>query len=455
MIEELILGGLLRNEEYASQVLPYIQKDYFEEFHYQKAFTAIATHVEKYKAIPSRDAIKLQIDQDKHLNDEACQEIQSLVDRVDVDENFDVEWLVNETEKFCKEKAVYNAVRGSIEFLEDEKERGKIPGLLSDALAVSFDNKVGHDYFEDAGRRLAFYNEDEGDRVPFDLEWLNNITRGGLPKKTLSVILASTGVGKSLAMCHMAAANLTMGLNVLYITMEMAEERISERIDVNLLDCSFDDLYKHTEKKFLSKIKGIRAKTEGSLVVKEYPTRTASVVHFRALLNELKLKRGFTPDIVYIDYINICGSAWAGNTDSFTRVKSIAEELRSFAMENDVPVISATQVNRGGHSRGDPELEDTAESWGLPQTADFMFAMIAKEELDKIGQILVKQLKNRFNDINRPKGFVLGIDRTRMRLYDVEDSAQEDLIMFNGSGADDSARESARVREIFGHLNKG
>lgn len=451
MIEELILGGLLRNEEYASQVLPYIQKDYFEEFHHQKAFTAIAAHVEKYKAIPSRDAIKLQIDQDKHLNDESCQEIQSLVDHVDVEENFDVGWLVNETEKFCKEKAVYNAVRNCIEFLEDEKERGKIPGLLSDALAVGFDDKVGHDYFEDAGRRLAFYNEEEGERIPFDIEWLNNITRGGLPKKTLSVILASTGVGKSLAMCHMAAANLTMGLNVLYITMEMAEERISERIDVNLLDCSFDELYKHTEKSFLRKINGIRAKTEGNLVIKEYPTRTASVVHFRALLNELKLKRGFTPDIVYIDYINICGSAWAGaDSNSYTRIKSIAEELRSFAMENNFPVISATQVTRGGHSKGDPDLEDTSESWGLPQTADLMIAMISKEELEGLGQILIKQLKNRWNDINKPKGFVIGVDRTRMRLHDVEDSAQDDLVTFNNS--EDSP---SRSREIFGHLNEG
>ena len=348
----------------------------------------------------------------------------------------DGEWLLDKTEEFCQEKAVYNAVIESIGIIEGrdkDKSKGAIPEILSKALSISFDNHIGHDWIDDYESRYEFYHKVE-ERVPFDLEYLNAITKGGLPSKTLTCILAGTGVGKSLAMCHFAASNLMDNKKVLYITMEMAEERISERIDANLLDCSLDDLKDLPFKIYEKKVARIREKTDGKLIVKEYPTASAGSGHFRHLLNELRLKRNFVPDIIYIDYLNICASSrmrYGSNINTYMMIKSIAEELRGLAVEKNVPIVTATQTTRGGYTNSDPGLEDTSESFGLPATTDLMFALVSSEELESLGQIMVKQLKNRFNDPVMNKRFVVGVDRGKMRLYDVEQSAQDELVNDN------------------------
>ena len=348
----------------------------------------------------------------------------------------DNEWLIDKTEEFCQEKAVYNAIMDSIQIIDGkdkDRNKGAIPEILSKALSISFDNHIGHDWIEDFAARYEFYHKIE-ERIPFDLEYLNVITKGGLPSKTLTCILAGTGVGKSLAMCHFAANNLMDNKKVLYITMEMAEERISERIDANLLDCSLDDLKDLPFKLYEKRVDRIRHKTEGKLIVKEYPTASAGTAHFRHLLNELRLKRNFVPDIIYIDYLNICASSrmrYGSNINTYMMIKSIAEELRGLAVERNVPIVTATQTTRSGYTNSDPGLEDTSESFGLPATTDLMFALVSSEELEALNQIMVKQLKNRFNDPVMNKRFVIGVDRAKMRLYDVEQSAQDELISDN------------------------
>jgi archaellum biogenesis ATPase FlaH len=349
------------------------------------------------------------------------------------DEPTDVEWLINQTEKFCQDRALYNAIMKSVKILDDKSQKddkGSIPKLLSDALGVSFDTSVGHDYMDDASARFDFYHRHET-KIPFDLDLFNKITKGGLPKKTLNIALAGTGVGKSLFMCHVAGSCLSQGLNVLYITMEMAEERIAERIDANLLNIDIADLNAISKQDYDRKFSALKVNTQGKLIIKEYPTASASALHFRALLNELQLKKSFKPDIIFIDYLNICASARikpGANVNSYSYIKAIAEELRGLAVEFDVPIVSATQTTRSGFTSSDPGLEDTSESFGLPATADFMFALISTEELQQLNQLMIKQLKNRYNDPTYYKRFVIGIDRAKMKLYDVEQSAQGDLV---------------------------
>ena len=369
--------------------------------------------------------------QDENLYD-SCIEYVKELEKSETDN----EWLIDKTEEFCQEKAVYNAIMDSIQIIDGkdkDRNKGAIPEILSKALSISFDNHIGHDWIEDFAARYEFYHKIE-ERIPFDLEYLNVITKGGLPSKTLTCILAGTGVGKSLAMCHFAANNLMDNKKVLYITMEMAEERISERIDANLLDCSLDDLKDLPFKLYEKKVDRIRHKTDGKLIVKEYPTASAGTAHFRHLLNELRLKRNFVPDIIYIDYLNICASSrmrYGSNINTYMMIKSIAEELRGLAVERNVPIVTATQTTRSGYTNSDPGLEDTSESFGLPATTDLMFALVSSEELEALNQIMVKQLKNRFNDPVMNKRFVIGVDRAKMRLYDVEQSAQDELISDN------------------------
>ena len=433
-IETTILSNLIHNEDYSRKVLPFLNKDFFHDEVEKTLYLTIDSHVEKYNTLPTNEVLGITLNEDS-LNEqvfEGCVEYLSNLEKSDTDE----EWLLDKTEEFCQEKAVYNAIMESIGIIDGrdkEKTKGAIPEILSKALSVSFDSSIGHDWIEDFQSRYEFYHKVE-ERIPFDLEYLNAITKGGLPSKTLTCILAGTGVGKSLAMCHFAANNLMDNKKVLYITMEMAEERISERIDANLLDCSLDDLKDLPFKLYEKKVERIRSKTEGKLIVKEYPTASAGAGHFRHLLNELRLKRNFVPDIIYIDYLNICASSrmkYGSNVNTYMMIKSIAEELRGLAVEKNVPIVTATQTTRGGYTNSDPGLEDTSESFGLPATTDLMFALVSSEELEALNQIMVKQLKNRFNDPTSNKRFVVGVDRGKMRLYDVEQSAQDELVNDN------------------------
>jgi len=386
----------------------------------------------QYNALPTKEALMIELDNNSKVSDDDFTKCSGVISELNADVNTDKEWLIEKTEKFCQEKAIYNAIMESISIIDgkEKRDKGGIPELLSDALSVSFDPSVGHDFLDDSDSRWDFYHRVE-ERLPFDLEYLNKITKGGIPKKSLTVILAGSGVGKSLAMCHMASANLIDGKNVLYITMEMAEEKIAERIDANLLNVSLDELSNLPKNMYDKKIDRVKGKTSGKLIVKEYPTASAHVGHFRHLLNELRLKRQFIPDIIYVDYLNICMShriKTGSNVNSYTLIKSIAEELRGLAVEKNLPIMSATQTTRSGFTSSDVGLEDTSESFGLPATADFMFAIISTEELEELGQIMVKQLKNRYNDPTSHKRFVLGVDRAKMRLYDVEQQAQDDIL---------------------------
>jgi len=424
------------DDKYTRKVLPFIKAEYFSESSEKMLYEQINGYVLKYNTMPTKEALVIEIDKKVNLTDEQHKKTISLVDEVCVHEDIgDTNWLVDATEGFCQEKAIYNGIMQSIQILDnkiDTKEKldkGAIPSILADALSVSFDNHVGHDFIDDAEDRYDFYHRVE-QRIPFDLDYLNRITKGGLPQKSLNIVLAGTGVGKSLFMCHCAAANLTIGKNVLYITLEMAEERIAERIDANLMNVEVDRLIGVAKETYISKVDRIREKTDGKLIIKEYPTASANVTHFKHLLNELKLKRQFIPDIIYIDYLNICSSSRVkqGNSvNSYTYIKAIAEELRGLAVENKVPVVSATQTTRSGYTNSDVGLEDTSESFGLPATADLMFALISTEELEAMNQIMVKQLKNRYNDPTTNKRFVIGVDRAKMKLYDVEQSAQSDI----------------------------
>ena len=430
-IEQQILSNLIHNEHYCRKVIPFLKKEYFGDRKESAIIYQIAEFFNKYNRPITQDVLQIEVSNTKGLSDkevsEACDFVKTL-SAAPISE----EWLLENTEKFCKDRAVYLAIMDSIRIFEGKDlvhSKDAIPHLLSDALAVSFDNHVGHDYLDDFESRFDFYHRVE-EKIAFDLEMFNKITKGGLSRKTLNIALAGTGVGKSLFMCHVAAAALRAGHNALYITMEMAEERIAERIDANLLNLTMDELKVVDKDIFENRIQKIKAKTQGKLIVKEYPTASAHAGHFRALLEELKLKREFTPDIIFIDYLNICSSQRmkaGANVNSYTFVKAIAEELRGLAVEYNVPIVSATQTTRSGYASSDPGLEDTSESFGLPATADFMFALVSSEELEALNQIIVKQLKNRYNDPNYYKRFVIGIDRSKMKLYDVEASAQEGL----------------------------
>ena len=434
-LEQAILKNLIYNEEYLRKVLPFIKSEYFSDRTEKYIFNEIESFTTKYNSTPSTEAIGIAIKEKNSLTGDEVQKCETYIQDIESNKNTEtkLEWLVDKTEKFCQEKAVYNAVLGSISILEGKdksQDKGAIPKILSDALAISFDTSVGHDYLENSDDRYEFYHRKE-ERIPFDLEYFNKITKGGLPTKTLNIALAGTGVGKSLFMCHVAAGCMVQGRNVLYITLEMSEEKIAERIDANLLNVTTDELVELTKEVYDKKVSRVRGKTTGKLIIKEYPTAAASSVHFRTLLNELNLKRSFVPDIIFIDYLNICCSARikaGANINSYTYVKAIAEELRGLAVEFNVPIVSATQTTRSGFTSSDPGLEDTSESFGLPATADLMFALITSEELESMNQIMVKQLKNRYNDPTHYKRFTIGIDRSKMKLYDIEQSAQMGIV---------------------------
>ena len=425
-IEQIILSNLCYNEEYLRKVIPFLKPEYFSRNEDRIVFNKIATHTETYNAAPSKQALMIAVTDDKAVTESEFSEIQAIVETLDT-EDADSQWLLDETEKFCKDKALYNAVMESIGILDGRNKdlsKDAMPSILSEALSVGFDNNVGHDYIENADERFDFYHRLE-EKLPFDLEMFNKITNGGLSNKTLNVALAGTGVGKSLFMCHMAASNIAAGKNALYITLEMSEERIAERIDANLMNLPIGQLKDLSKSMFDDRISKLNEKIQGRLIVKEYPTASAHAGHFKSLLNELKLKRNFRPDIIFIDYLNICSSSRfrAGSSaNSYTIIKSIAEELRGLAVEFDVPIVTATQTTRGGYNNSDVELTDTSESFGLPATADLMLALISTEELEQLGQIMVKQLKNRYADPTTNKRFMIGVDRARMKLFDLEDS---------------------------------
>ena len=431
-IERTALTQLVSNEQYARKVLPFMKSDYFSDKIERTIFEEIQKFVEKYNGIPSQTSLEIEVHDRGDLNETDYKKVIEVIKTLEFTE-VDFDWLVDTTEKFCKDKAIYNAIVEGIQIIDGtDKNRGPdaIPSILTDALAVGFDNRVGHDYMLDSDSRYEYYHKVE-EKIPFDLEFFNKITRGGLPPKTLNIVLAGTGVGKSLFMCHMAANCLSQGRNVLYITLEMAEERIAERIDANLMNISMDDLHELPKQMFDDKIARIREKTNGKLIIKEYPTASAHSAHFRGLIKELAIKKTFKPDIIFIDYLNICASSrfkGAISVNSYMYIKSIAEELRGLAVETNLPIMSATQTNRTGFVSTDVGLEDTSESFGLPATADLMFALISNEELDGLNQIAVKQLKNRYNDPTVNKRFVVGIDRAKMRLYDVKLSEQKNIV---------------------------
>jgi len=434
-LEQAILKHLIYNEEFLRKVLPFIKEDYFSDRTERTLFNEITQFTQTYNNSPEIAALSIAVKEKNNLTDEEVQECEDYLEEVskDSDSKAEIQWLVDKTEKWCQEKAIYNAVLGSISILDGKdktKDKGSIPKILSDALAISFDTTVGHDYLEDSNERYEFYHRNE-ERIPFDLDCFNKITKGGLPAKTLNIALAGTGVGKSLFMCHVASGCMVQGKNVLYITMEMAEEKIAERIDANLLNVTLDDLMGLPKDIYDKKVARVREKSAGKLIIKEYPTASASTTHFRTLLNELNLKKSFVPDIIFVDYLNICCSSRikaGANINSYTYVKSIAEELRGLAVEYNVPIVSATQTTRSGFTSSDPGLEDTSESFGLPATADLMFALITSEDLEALGQIMVKQLKNRYNDPTYYKRFTIGVDRAKMRLYDIEQSAQSGIV---------------------------
>ena len=432
-IEEITLSNLIFNETYTRKVLPFIKDEYFDTHTHKVLFNALSDYVNKFEATPEPNALKIEVEKRRDISEEIYQEVEQFLNNLDR-EAYNEDWLVETTEKWCKERAIYLALMESVKIADgQDKTRTKdaIPSIMSEALGVCFDDHVGHDYIQDSDERYDFYHKKE-EKIPFDLEYLNKITKGGLPNKTLNIALAGTGVGKSLFMCHVASSVLLQGRNVLNITMEMAEEKIAERVDANLLDIPIQSLNDPllTKEKYSSKLLQLKKKTQGKLIIKEYPTASAHVGHFKALLNELSMKKGFSPDIIFIDYLNICASARYKGTivNSYTYVKAIAEELRGLAVEFNVPIVSATQTTRSGFANSDVDLTDTSESFGLPATADLMLALISTEDMEQLGQIMVKQLKNRYNDPTMYKRFVVGIDRAKMRLYDCEQSAQDDII---------------------------
>ena len=431
-IERTALSNLITNEDYARKVIPFLRSNYFKVREERIVFEEIQKFVDKYKKIPTKTALEIEVDNRKDLSQDDHSKIVKLITSLN-STDVDLEWLLETTEKFCKDKAIYNAIVDGVEIIEGKDKKrtpDAIPDILTEALGVSFDNSVGHDYLADGQQRYDYYHKKE-EKIPFDLEFFNKITKGGLPPKTLNIALAGTGVGKSLFMCHVASSCLAQGKNVLYITMEMAEEKIAERIDANMMNVEIKNLPELSKMMFDDKLTEIRKKTSGKLIIKEYPTASAHSGHFRGLIKELAIKKSFKPDIVFIDYLNICASSrfkGGANINSYTIIKSIAEELRGLAVETNVPFMSATQTTRTGFVSSDIGLEDTSESFGLPATADLMFALISTEALEEIGQMQVKQLKNRYNDPGMNKRFVVGVDRSKMRLYDVESQAQMEIV---------------------------
>jgi replicative DNA helicase len=428
-IEQTIIKNIITNEDFMRKVLPFVRPDYFEGT-YRQLFKEVGKFVGKYNKLPTSESFKIELDQSDSFNEEQYRHAVEIIPQLFDGEMVDQQWLYDTTEKWCQDRALYNAVMESITIIDGKHQsltKNALPDILTKALGVSFDTNIGHDYIENFEERYEFYHRDE-ERLPFDLDYFNKITKGGLPNKTLNICLAGTGVGKSLFMCHCAASNLTDGKNVLYLTMEMAEERIAERIDANLLDLPIDQIVNLSKDMFTDRVHRLSKRTNGKLIIKEYPTGQANAAHFRSLLNELKLKRSFEPDIIYIDYLNICASSrmkgMGGAINSYNYIKAIAEELRGLAVEFDVPIVSATQTTRSGYSNTDVGLEDTSESFGLPATADLMFALISTEELEGMGQLAVKQLKNRYNDPTFKKRFVIGVDRSKMKLYDVDENEQ-------------------------------
>ena len=426
-IERTALKNLIHNEEYCRKVLPFIKEEYFTDRLEKLLFTEIYNFVNKYNNLPTKESLSIEINTNKTINEDEYTKITDILSTLNP-EPINLDWLVETTEKFCKDRAIHNAILGGIQILDGKDNRHTpeyLPELLSDALSVSFDQKVGHDYLLESKERFDFYRKKE-ERLELDLDFFNKITRGGIPSKTLNICLAGTGVGKTMFMTHLASSILLQGKNVLYITLEMAEERIAERIDANLFDVTMDDLHDMPKQLYDNKLDKLNSKTNGKLIIKEYPTASAHSGHFRALMNELALKKSFKPDVVFIDYLNICASARfkGGNISSYFYVKAIAEELRGLAVEFNLPIFSATQTTRTGYVSTDIGLEDTSESFGLPATADFMFALMSNEELEALGQMKVKQLKNRYNDPGINRAFIIGVDKAKMRLYDVENNAQ-------------------------------
>ena len=452
-IETTILQNLIFNEEYSRKVIPFLQSDYFEDRKEKIIFEEIVSFIVKYGSSITIEALNIEVENRTDLTDTEAKDIREINKNLK-ESVTDHQWLLDTTEKWCRDRAIYLALMESIHIADgndDKKNRDAIPTILSDALSVSFDNNVGHDYLLNYEERYEFYHKKE-EKIEFDLEYFNKITKGGLPNKTLNIALAGTGVGKSLFMCHVASSVLLQGRNVLYITMEMAEEKIAERIDANLLNVPIQDLTDLPRSSFENKVTRLAEKTQGSLIIKEYPTASAHSGHFKALLNELALKKSFRPDIIFIDYLNICSSSRyraGSNVNSYTVVKAIAEELRGLAVEANVPIVSATQTTRSGYGSSDVELTDTSESFGLPATADLMFALISTDELEELGQIMVKQLKNRYNDLSINKRFVIGIDRAKMRLYDCEQSAQHDIL---DSGQEEEYNNEERTTKKFASL---
>ena len=449
-IERTALRNLIHNEEYSRKVLPFIKEDYFSDRLEKLLFKEIYKFITKFNALPTKEALSIEINDSKDINEDEYKKITDIISTLNP-EKINLEWLVETTEKFCKDRAIHNAILGGIQIIDGKDKQHTpeyLPEMLSDALSVSFDQKVGHDYLEESKERFDFYKKKE-ERLELDLDFFNKITRGGIPSKTLNICLAGTGVGKTMFMTHLASSILLQNKNVLYITMEMAEERIAERIDANLLNVGMSDLEELPYQMYETKINKLQSKTTGTLIIKEYPTASAHTGHFKNLMSELALKKSFKPDILFVDYLNICASARfkpGANVNSYTYIKAIAEELRGLAVEHDIPIFSATQTTRGGFVSSDVGLEDTSESFGLPATADFMFALISSEELEEKNQIMVKQLKNRYNDPTLNRKFIVGVDRSKMRLYDVEQSAQSDLV--------DSGQESFTDKDIDNKFNK-
>lgn len=452
MIEAQILSNLVTNESFLRKTFPFLKEEYFHDNIQKQVFTLIKKYIDDYNKAPTKVALRIGAEDVKSVTEEQYKQLGTTIEELYQEESVDEEWLVDQTEKFCQDKAIYNAIMSSIQILDGKHDKGKgaIPQVLSDALSVSFDTHIGHDFFENYKERFDFYHQKEK-RIPFDLEYLNKITKGGLPAKTLSVVLAGTGVGKSLFMCHCASSNLMKGYNVLYITLEMAEEKIAERIDANTLNVTLEDLSLMPRNTYEQRIERVRGTTSGKLIIKEYPTASAGSANFRHLLNELRIKKGFKPDIIYIDYLNICSSSrikQGAAVNSYTYVKAIAEELRGLSVEFNVPIVTATQTTRSGYSNTDVGLEDTSESFGLPATADLMFALIAPEDLQELNQIMVKQLKNRHSDPSYFKRFVIGVDKARMKLYDVEQAAQQDIVIDTKRSDDEDTESVNRGRKF-------
>ena len=455
-IENTILSNLLHNEEFARKSIVFLKDEYFHNATEKAVFHEIQTFYAKYNDVPTKEALKIAIDERENLSSTIYEESEALINSLVKTDNND-QWLLDEAEKFCKDKAVYNAIMESIEIIDGKHKKktdGAIPELLSDALAVTFDTHIGHDFLEDSDERYDFYHTRE-EKIPFDIEYLNKITQGGVTRKSLNILMAGTGVGKTIGMCHMAASNLTLGKNVLYVTMEMAEERIAERIDANLLDIELNRLKDLTKVMYDRKMDQLKQKVKGKIIIKEFPTSQAHTGHFRHLLNELSLKKDFKPDIIYVDYLNICASqrlVGSQSVNSYTYVKAIAEELRGLAVEFNVPIWSATQTTRSGFGNSDVGLEDTSESFGLPATADLFLALIQTEELEELNQVMVKQLKNRHGDIAINRRFVIGIDKAKMKWYDAEQSAQEDII--GTTSVTSGPRSYEEAESMFSGANK-